>query len=705
MKALGASAFSGDPIANLATKGFTLSPALAQQWNAVKGTKPLPSLPHGVTPASFKGAVTFQAPKLPIVPAAPPANGYDATAGLTLAAANLALQAVYQSGTIPHQVALDQLVPQGELNLLAGAFKVDRPGGQISRLHITAPPALNAIADGSSIVALQIPIQIDWVQQRMLATGQQIRKVITDAVGTLQLTVRLVANVVSRPATHSSTMTISVQLVTDVTSAANSPRLTLTPQSPVQLTTPVPANQIDGIAVIIQNALSQQLKNALSFPVSPVLTLPIGTLEIRRVDVVTSGVALVAGIQVVGTQGTANPAGLTNLLPNGTTNIFVQVQEVVANLLMQQSLHNGSLTAAAKAQNDNAVVDSASASFQGNSLVAQVKGRLVDECPLGADLVFITTRTVSFKLEGNTIEIDQSDDNSIADTHNLWCLLTSLGMIGLAVLGGVILEGAALGIGAGILAFILTNVGPFVLDKLIGSLFGGGGDNASFVDLTSPIPGSDFLPTLSGGFFQVAGGAMLVAATAGLQADNINTVIYVRFLVPDGGITVFSSKPLAGATVALMDQDAPAPAGDDAPTTVPHGTSTGHGTHVTTTSFSFQPATSDQKLAEGKTDIDGIVRFALLKDQLTSTGGTIVKKVQRFDVDADKVTTITSKSGEVEPKPDLYFRVTMPDGSVVDTRKMPGGFMVNFTSARVGTLANPLTFSLGGLSSGGVLTA
>jgi hypothetical protein len=48
-----------------------------------------------------------------------------------------------------------------------------------------------------------------------------------------------------------------------------------------------------------------------------------------------------------------------------------------------------------------------------------------------------------------------------------------------------------------------------------------------------------------------------------------------------------------------------------------------------------------------------------------------------------------------EFKPDLYFRVTMPDGSVVDTRKLPGGFMPNFTSGRVGFYDKPLTFNLG----------
>ena len=55
-----------------------------------------------------------------------------------------------------------------------------------------------------------------------------------------------------------------------------------------------------------------------------------------------------------------------------------------------------------------------------------------------------------------------------------------------------------------------------------------------------------------------------------------------------------------------------------------------------------------------------------------------------------------SRTPVPERKPDLYFRVVLPGGNAVDTRNMPGGFMVNAASLRVGSLANPLTFTLGG---------
>ncbi|HXN85838.1 MAG TPA: hypothetical protein VN867_07180, partial [Candidatus Binataceae bacterium] len=220
--------------------------------------------------------------------------------------------------------------------------------------------------------------------------------------------------------------------------------------------------------------------------------------------------------------------------------------------------------------------------------------------------------------------------------------------------------------------------------------------------LLSPIPGSDYLPTLSAGYFQVTGGAMLVAASAALQLDTTNTVIYVRFLVPDGP-TIYATKPLAGVPVELMDQDAPAPAGDDATTAVPADTAEklGHSNTASETKYHFEPPTSDQTLAQGQTDLDGIVRFALLANndtnQLATTAGEVVGVTTLTNLTTGKtISTSTSRTGEPEAKPDLYFRVTMPDGSVVDTRNLPGGFMLNFTSSRLGTLANPLTFGLGG---------
>ncbi len=515
----------------------------------------------------------LQAPTVPIVPAPPDSSGYDLVAGLRLTVANDALSAIYQSGAIPHQIALDQLLSRNELTALSRGFHVDQPGGQISRLHITTP-TLHSVTDGSGMVALYVPIQLDWIETVIL-DGRQIHQTVTDAAGTLQLAMRPRANLIFRPETNSSVMTLSVQLAT--LTPANSPRLTLDRHSPVRLAHPVPPDKVDEAAVLIQKALERQFHESLSFTVSPRFVLPTGDLKVRRVDVVTSGDVMIAGLQVAGTYGRAKPWRLSSLLPNSSANLFVQTHEAVANLLIERAVRRGALTSFAKTQNDNAVVDSARVSFQNNSVVVEINGRVVNDCGL-------------------------------------------------------------------------SNVGLFVSG-------GEGGENSTIIDLTSPIPGSDERPVLSAVCFRVKNGAMLMAATVGLRPDHVNTVMYIRFLEPDG-IDV-----LAGATVQLMDRDAPAPR--DPPT--------GGGSQAIPARSPFRSRGEDQRVAEGQTDLNGTVRFVLNTHE----------------------TPVPARNSRVEWKPDLYFRVKLPDGSVADTRNLPGGFMLDINSSRIGTLSNPLTFALG----------
>lgn len=682
LAALGKSPFSTDPLADLSRAGYTLSPELNRQWQSALQGKKLALPPVGVTPASFKGTLNFQ-PTSRIAPQVQPAPGnYDVLAGLTFAVANTALNAVYQSGTIPQEIALDQLLSSTALEALTGLFKANQQSGQLRRLQITSAPTLAETTDGSKEVALLIPIQFDWIET--ISTGiTQIEKLITTATGTLQLTMTLIANVVPRANPSFSTMTIGVQLITDAT-PANSPRLTLNPNSPVQLTSPAAPNQIDGNAVLIQNVLAQQLGSSTVFSVSPVFNLSTGTLALYRSDVVSKSGMLLAGLQMEGTGTTAptDPSKLESLLPSGS-NLYLKVQDPVANALIQTALQSGQLTAIAQQKNSNAVVDSASASFQNNEFVAQIQGRLVNECPLNVDLAFTDTHTVSFQLDGGSIVINQSDNSSILDASNIWCLLTSLGLIGLAILTGGIVGGWLAGIVGGIVGFILTGVGPL----LLGQLIGGQGPDSTIVNLTEPIPDSNFLPTLSGGDFQISNGGLLVGAIAGIQPDTTNTIIYVRFLVPAGGIVATATEPLSGVKVELMVQDVPAP-----PVQVPPGSATGEGIHRVVISYTYVPPTADQQLAVGQTDYTGEVRFGLLVSQLSTTAGYIKEEKTSYDADAQRFITVTTLNPVSVPNPTLYFRVTKQDGSVVDTRQLPGGLMQKFVSARIGTLAKPLTF-------------
>src|SRR5579863_9245368 len=106
LAALGKSPFSTDPLADLARGGYTLGPELNRHWHSVLEGKKLALPPPGVTPVNFPGTLTFQQPPVITALAQPAPGNYDVLAGLTFAAANTAIDAVYQSGTIPHEIAL-----------------------------------------------------------------------------------------------------------------------------------------------------------------------------------------------------------------------------------------------------------------------------------------------------------------------------------------------------------------------------------------------------------------------------------------------------------------------------------------------------------------------------------------------------------------------------------------------------------------------
>ncbi|PWU11534.1 MAG: hypothetical protein C5B51_02535, partial [Terriglobia bacterium] len=468
LSALAGSVFAADPIADLAHRGFTMSQGLHHQLQqGLAGRKPVPP-PPGVTPASIKGSLTFQqAPR--ITPSAPPPDGsYDVVAGLTIAAADLALDAVFQSGTIPHQFALDELLSPGDLSSLESFFRVDKPGGHISRLHFTGPPTLAPIPGtigNNSVVALKIPFRLDWSQLHVIL-GRRIHQLITTAKGTLQLTMKLVADIPTPPG---SPMTMAVQFAS-VTSAADSPRLTLDSDSPVKLVNPPPANQPDALAVQIQTAVAKQLKNSLSVgPVSPKLALPIGNLTVRQADVVTDGQALLAGVRVWGgpTQNDGKPANLRNLLTSPNDNIFIQMQGGVLDGLIRDALASGLLTAYARLDQSNAVVDTASGSFQNNGFAVQFTGRLVDECPLNIDLGFTGTTTVTITPKGDCVDIDRHNDYSVSDLSNWPCLLATLGIMELWQLGAALYDGSILHIAPAILGVLSMQVGRLAVDQIL----------------------------------------------------------------------------------------------------------------------------------------------------------------------------------------------------------------------------------------------
>ncbi|MBI1354367.1 MAG: hypothetical protein GC160_08475 [Acidobacteria bacterium] len=698
---LGSVVTADDPIAALEQAGLKLSPDLKTQLQARK--KPTAAQRKAWNKAAAEaGNVRFTVGADPVI--APRALGpgeFEFSAGLRFSLANEILGGAHASGVIPNTLFLDQLLPAGERSVLQAAFVVgqDTPGGQVGRMQITSPPTIEAIREGFNRVFVSIPFRLNFERILSIATGS-FRTVVTFATGRLRLSVGLVTE--STPVTATAR---NLQIQIDLSDSIDA-RMEIDASSPAQrITTPAPG-QVDGLAVLLQNALQLELKDFLRFAISAAIPLPIGRLEIHETAIITRGDALLVGVKVQGTPGTGDPNTLRALFPDADTNFFTRVHEQVLRLLVQAAARSGQLTRIAKDTHPDAVIDSADVAFGKDTIKIIGKGKIVDLCPLNVDLTFTATVTITITLDTNRIIIHQDKSRNLGNGSAALCVLTTLGLALIVAIGSLILNGigiasgltavAALGV-IGVLTTILEFDAPdFEL------AFGGGGDSGpTIVDLDFPYPGTDLLPTATGNFIRLDESTMLLAAHLGTRPDTLNTYLYVRFVEADA---VGVARAMSGVSVKLMDRDAVSPAGDDV-TLPPPSTSTS-GQHTPSAQFAIVKKThfertADETFGEFTTDFAGRIRVYIPSDKLVSRGGNKVVETTRINLETGDETTTTRRTPFPEANPDFYFRVKRANGTVVDTLSLPAGFFVNFRSHRVGTFNNPLTISFGGGVLGG----
>jgi hypothetical protein len=701
---LGSVAMADDPIAALEQRGHRLSPGLQARLEGRRAPSPA-QLARGRRAVARAGALTVSTGPLPSFHSRELAPGeFEFSAGLRVSAANEILAGLHANGTIPDVIFLDELLAPGTLELLEGAFIVDRPGGRIGRFQITAPPTIAPIQDGFDRVAFTIPFRLNFERvRRVLST--QLRTVVTFATGRLRLVVGLATRTVP-VSIAARNLEIQVDL-----SSSDEARLELDPDSPVQRRSPPDPGEADGLAIILQNALQQRLASSLRVTISAAIPLPIGKLEIRDTALITRGDALLVGIKVQGTPGAGDPETLTALFPNAETNFFTRVHDEVLRLIVRSAARSGELTRIAKETHPDAVIDSADVAFGNDTIEVRATGKIVDLCPLGVDLGFTVTTTLRITLEGTRIRVRKSTEENLDNLDAVVCTITTLGLALLAAVAVIVTQGVGLASGfaatyaLGVVG-VLTVMLAFESEDFDLVLSDSGDEEPTFIELDFPITGTDLLPTLTGMFIRLDESTMLMAAQLGLRPDVINTYFYVRFLEADNlGI----ARAMKGAQVRLMDRDSPAPAGDDVtlpgPSTTTSGQSTPAGDFAITRRTHYE-RTADEIVREATTDHTGRVRIYVPHDELASQAGSKVVETTRVNLDTEEETTSTRRTPVFEAHPDYYFRVTRPGGTALETLELPRGFFLNFESARVGTPANPLVIALGGglvVGGGGVL--
>lgn len=696
---LGRVATADDPIAALESAGHTFSPELKTRLRPHRGDA-TDTRRRWARDAAKAGRFTFSSgPQPTLVARTLGAGEFEFSAGVRMSIANEVLAGLHANRTWPEIIFLDEMLPTGTLDLLAGAFVVDRPGGRIGRLEFTAPPTITPVRDGLDRVALTIPFRLNF-ERISEVMFRKVRTVVTFASGRLRLVVGLTTRVVPV-----SVAARNLEIQVDLTQSQEA-RLDLDADSPVQRVNPPNPGEVDGLAVILQNALQQQLADTLRVTISAAIPLPLGKLEIRETALVTRGDAVLVGIKVQGTPGAGNPDTLVPLFPDANANFYTRVHDQVIRLIVQAAARSGQLTQLAKATHPDAVIDSADVVFGTNTISVQAKGKIVDLCPLGVDLGFTSTTTLTTTLEGTRIRVDKSTDQNLDNTDAILCAVTSLGLALLAAVAVIVSQGLGLasGFAAGA-AFGVVGVLTLMLefdDEDFDLVFSSGGDGGpTFIDLDFPFPGTDLLPTLTGAFVRLDESTMLVGGRLGTRPDSINTYFYVRFMEADG---VGLARAMRGVRVRLMDRDSPQPAGDDVtlpnPTTVTTAHQTPAGTFSVTTHTRYERS-ADEQFREATTDHAGRVRIYIPHDALGSRAATKVIETTRLNLDTDVVGTTTKREAVREGRPDFYFRVTRADGTSLDTLELPAGFFLNFQSARIGTAANPLTISFGGTVVGG----
>jgi hypothetical protein len=479
-------------------------------------------------------------------------------------------------------------------------------------------------------------------------------------------------------------------------------KIVIAPDSQIQ---PKTQSFLHSVEVFLGLVVVRFLKPELiSETLSALITIPSfskAQLLVRQIDVRAqtrgAGGVVVVGARIGGLQpDPGDPTRLTEPFGTHGGNVFLRIHQELVREALRKAKDSGELERLAREQEDAARIDSADAEFSASEIKIIVKGHMVDACGFNLDAPFVATMSFKFTFDANKITI--SRDVSVApdwdNAGTYLCILASLvegALVG--VLTGIFLGSVVMGIVVGVLdVFGRLPLGQKVFEAVKNKIFGGGTGSPLedvVVDLNDPIPGTERLPQVAISDMQVTATTQQIWSNISLVQDNLNTHVYVRFLET----TPFfprTSAPASGKSVQMFDQDKPRPAGDDSSPPPDSENEVITGKFIITETVQFIPPFMDQPLGKATTGFEGIAHFVL--SHVSSTAGLVVTTKTTEDIRSHEEKT-TSKSEPIfEARPDLYFTLTA-NGALVDTRKLPGGLLLNASAGHVGTADNPITFS------------
>jgi hypothetical protein len=542
-----------------------------------------------------------------------PEGEYDVVVALRLAVLTETLAALYEGMRYPREISegVDSLFSRERLEALSD----DVPAARIGPLRLTAPLRVSAVTGTENLLVVQ-EFALDL--RRTVSSGPFATQEIT--VSSLHATAQFGVAVRAAVDLRGDLVLRLADLVFPVTDAVRL-RLTIAADSPIQ---PRSAGALDVFTAEIDPLLRLFVNIAVTDAVdsvSPVISLPGGTgidLTVADIGVRThradDGDVIVVGVRLstdaLPEERPGDPETLGNPFGATTLNTYARFHEAVFRKFVKEAHASGALQKAAREVHDDLRVDGADAQLDADELKLILDVRVVDACPLNKDLSARVTLTYRFSIFQGQLFATRTTDTNLDNTDVLACLVS--GALTLQVLGAVVL-----------VVDLIWRVARFA------SLLFDDGDEEPFEILSVvfdpgvPVPGTEVLPRAELVQALVREDRIESSGMLSLRPDDVNTYIYAQFARRSPKIGG-PPTPIADAQVQLVDQDRPAPPGDDA--TIPAiDTTTSHaGDTITARTVEFEAPVRDQVLASDTTDSLGRVQFVLRPGQLRTTAGTMI---------------------------------------------------------------------------------
>ena len=696
LKAWSKVALTADPRAALTGAGHVIAPSMSARLDRKPPGRLRPEqrarLLKELRAERDSGAFVAGRPRFAIRPKQKPAarslppGEFDVVASVRLEVATEVLAGLYATRVIPRGLPAGQ-VPLGLSQLRELSDDIpDADGLAVGALHLTAPPRAEVAPDGGVRLSQALRLDVDLVRN----TAPR-RTTVTSLSGVLHHD--------ARPSARETTPGVMrIELDVHPTTPTGTEEFLIDAGSPIQARDDDALAAFTNLVVVAVRAALQKLGPVV---VSPDLRLPFDRAVRVRVLAAETGTAATstgAGALHVGVMVGFGDDAVAGPVPAGSALDSDPFRGSAVNVAV--SLHEATLQAAAAASTDRlerrlnakvpfftAAVESATVALRPpDTIRLAADAHITDFCGPGPfnfiDLDFSLVMEVETSVFDGTIRLEGDPEVDFSNGDVALCALSALADIALLQFVDIVFVGVLLPIG-----IVVAHSADALDERSI--------DFNGVFEPHTPVPGTELAPRAEVLQVGVTEDHLILRGALTLEPDSEHIFAYVR--VRQGLSNVIVGGPVAGARVRVMDQDAPAPPGDDfTPPVLDTPVIMRGQTQTIRLDLSFEPPSGDEVIGAATTDRDGMARLVLKRATAGGKGGTLVTKQTTFFTTVEKnPVRETFRTPLREELPDAYLRVTVSDGRAFDSRQSGGlGLLIDLESDHIGTAAAPIVVTL-----------